>query len=201
MLGTFAFALSGIRFAAAKHFDMLGAWTVGLATAVGGGTIRDIMLGLEPFWITNTSYIICTTVALICVMMFSKYLARLNSAWFIFDTIGLALFNVIGIEKTINMGLPSWTAVAMGCITGVAGGIMRDILINEMPLIFRKEIYAMACIAGGVIYTICHHFGVMPALTAIISIVTVVTIRTLSVANHWHLPLVKPRPDDMHTIE
>ncbi len=190
-LGTFAFALSGIRLASAKHFDIFGAWIVGLATAIGGGTIRDLMLGLQPFWTTNSIYFICCAFAVVWVMVFRKYLVRQDHAWFLFDTIGLALFNVIGIEKAYGMGLPSWIAITMGCITGAAGGIIRDVLINEVPLIFRKEIYAMACAAGGILYALCHRLGVSADVSALFSIFTVIAIRTLAVRYHWHLPVVR----------
>ncbi len=190
-IGTFAFALSGIRLASAKHFDVFGAWIVGMATAIGGGTMRDLMLGLQPFWMTNSIYFIWCAVAVVWVMVFRTYLVRQKNAWFIFDTIGLALFNVIGIEKTLNMGLPAWTAITMGGMTGAAGGIIRDVLINEIPLIFRKEIYAMACVAGGLVYIIGTHFGLSTNVNAILSSLTVIIIRLLAVKYHWHLPVVK----------
>ena len=117
-IGTFAFALSGIRLASAKHFDVFGAWIVGMSTAIGGGTMRDLMLGVNPFWMTNSIYFICCGLAVIWVMAYGKYLIRQKNTLFIFDTIGLALFNVIGIEKTLNMGFPYWTAITMGTITG-----------------------------------------------------------------------------------
>lgn len=190
-IGTFAFALSGIRLASAKQFDVFGAWIVGMATAIGGGTLRDLMLGLQPFWMTNSSYFICCAVAVLWVMLFRKYMVRQNNAWFIFDTIGLALFNVIGIEKTLNLGLPAWTAITMGGVTGAGGGIIRDVLINEEPLIFRKEIYAMACVAGGLIYVAGGEMGMGPNANAFLSSLTVIIIRILAVRRHWHLPVVK----------
>lgn len=162
-VGTMAFAISGIRMASSKRFDWFGALIVGMATAVGGGTIRDLMLGVSPFWLTNKIYVICCIIALLWVITFGKYLIRQHNTWFIFDTIGLALFNVIGIEKTLQMGFPLWTSIIMGCITGAAGGVIRDILINEVPLIFRKEIYAVACIAGGLVYVACFRLLGLPA--------------------------------------
>ncbi len=190
-VGTFAFALSGIRLASAKRFDVFGAWIVGMATAIGGGTIRDLMLGLHPFWMTNSAYFICCAVAVIWVMIFRRYLVQQSNAWFLFDTIGLALFNVIGIEKTLNMGMPYWTAITMGGVTGAAGGVIRDVLINEVPLIFRKEIYAMACVAGGIVYIIGDKCGLSTDVNALLSSVTVIAIRLLAVKYHWHLPVVK----------
>ncbi len=191
-IGTMAFAVSGIRMASSKRFDWFGALIVGMATAIGGGTIRDLMIGVSPFWLTNKIYIICCMISLLWVIVFGKYLIRQHNTWFIFDTIGLALFNVIGIEKTLQMGFPLWTSIMMGCITGAAGGVIRDILINEVPLIFRKEIYAMACIAGGVVYVTCFKFFGLPAeLNALFSSITVIVIRVLSVKYHWHLPVLK----------
>lgn len=190
-VGTLAFAVSGIRLASSKRFDLFGAYIVGMATAIGGGTIRDLMLGLSPFWMTNSIYFACCALALLWVMVFGKYLIRQQNTWFIFDTIGLALFNVVGIEKTLTMGLPGWTAITMGCITGAAGGIIRDVLINEVPLIFRKEIYALACIGGGIAYILCRHWGLDVDMTAMLSSFVVILIRVLAVRFHWHLPVLK----------
>ena len=190
-VGTFAFALSGIRLASAKHFDIFGAWIVGMATAIGGGTLRDFMLGVNPFWMTNGIYFICCALAVVWVMAFGKYLIRQSNTWFIFDTIGLALFHVIGIEKTLNMGFPYWTAITMGSITGAAGGVIRDVFINEVPLIFRKEIYALACVAGGIVYMLCNMAGMSPEVNALLSIFTVMVMRILAVKYKWHLPILQ----------
>ena len=190
-IGTFAFAISGIRLASAKRFDWFGAYVVGFVTAIGGGTIRDIMLGIPPFWMTNPVYIICCGLSLLYVILFGKKIIRQQSTWFIFDTIGLALFNITGLEKTLNMGYPVWTAVIMGCVTGAAGGVIRDILINEVPLVFRKDIYAMACIAGGIVYIIGYSEGLQAEVNAILSAIIVISIRTLAVKYHWQLPILK----------
>lgn len=190
-IGTMAFAISGIRLASAKKFDWFGAYIVGMATAIGGGTLRDVMLGIPPFWMTNSIYIICCGLALLWVILFGKRIIRQQSTWFIFDTIGLALFNIIGIEKTINMHYPLWMAVIMGSVTGAAGGVIRDILINEIPLIFRKDIYAVACILGGIIYIIAYKIDMPAEISAILSAFTVIIIRILAVKYHWQLPILK----------
>jgi len=194
-IGTFAFAISGIRLASAKHFDVFGAWIVGMATAIGGGTIRDLMLGVNPFWMTNSIYFICCGLAVFWVMAYGKYLIRQKNTLFIFDTIGLALFNVIGIEKTLNMGFPYWTAITMGTITGAAGGVIRDVFINEVPLIFRKEIYALACVAGGLIYILGVRLGMSVEINALLSSFMVIVIRVLAVKYHWVLPRLKGEED------
>lgn len=191
-VGTMAFAVSGIRLASSKRFDWFGALIVGMATAIGGGTIRDVMLGVTPFWLTNSIYIICCAISLVWVVLFGKYLIRQQNTLFIFDTIGLALFNVIGVEKALQFGFPYWTAVVMGSITGAGGGVIRDILINEVPLIFRKEIYAMACVAGGVIYVLLHALTDCSAeMNALLSSVVVIVVRVLAVRHHWHLPVLR----------
>lgn len=191
IVGTIAFAISGIRLAASKEFDWFGGYVVGLATAIGGGTTRDVMLGVTPFWMTNSIYIICTAVALAMVVVFKKSLVGLNHTWFIFDTFGLGLFMIAGIQKTLYLGHPFWVAIIMGCITGAAGGVMRDVLINEVPLIFRKEIYAMACIIGGLVYQGCSLLGFDVTITVIASFLTVVVVRVLAVKYHISLPHLK----------
>ena len=126
-IGTFAFAISGIRLASAKRFDWFGAYVVGLATAIGGGTIRDVLLDVTPGWMTDPIYLICTGLALLWVICFGRWLIRLNNTFFIFDTIGLALFTVVGVGKSIALGYPFWVAIIMGSITGAAGGVIRDV--------------------------------------------------------------------------
>lgn len=156
ILGTLAFAISGIRLASAKRFDWFGAYVVGFTTAIGGGTVRDLMLSLTPFWMLDSTYLFVTAGALLIVIVSGPYLIRFNNTFFIFDAIGLGLFTVVGIEKTLAAGFPLWVGIIMGTITGAAGGVLRDILINEEPLIFRKEIYALACVFGGVVFGLCQ---------------------------------------------
>lgn len=190
-IATIAAAISGIRLSSAKNFDLFGAYIIGVVTAVGGGTMRDLMLGIQPFWMTSSRYFLCCGLALLWVMAFGKKIIRQNNTWFIFDTIGLALFNTIGVEKSIGLGMPLWTAVTMGCVTGAAGGVLRDIFINEVPLIFRKEIYAMACIAGGIAYIIGLKQGIDPEVNALLSSAIVIAIRLLAVKFKWQLPILK----------
>lgn len=189
--GTLAFAISGIRLASAKKFDLFGAYVVGVTTAIGGGTMRDLMLGHPPFWMTAPSYLICSGVALLWVIVFRKLLVRQDNTWFLFDTIGLALFTVTGMEKTLQAGYPFWTAIIMGAITGAGGGVLRDVFINEAPLIFRKEIYALACVIGGLGYWAGHAAGLSTTANAFICAATVVIIRLLAVKYKLHLPVLK----------
>ena len=190
-VGTFAFAISGIRLASAKRFDWFGAYVVGFVTAIGGGTIRDLLLDLTPGWMTDPIYLICTGMALLWVILFGKYLIHLHNTFFIFDSIGLALFTVVGLGKTLACGYPIWVAIIMGSITGAAGGVIRDVFINEIPLIFRKEIYAMACVVGGAVYWICSFFVPDPVIAQIVCGVTVFITRILAVKYQICLPTLK----------
>ncbi|MBP6356013.1 MAG: trimeric intracellular cation channel family protein [Paludibacter sp.] len=193
--GTFAFAISGIRLASAKRFDWFGAYVVGLVTAIGGGTTRDILLDVTPFWMQQPSYLIITGIALLCVIAFGRQLIRLNNTFFIFDAIGLGLFVVVGIERSIQAGFPFWVSIIMGMITGSVGGIMRDILINEVPLIFRKDIYALACVLGGIVFYVCSEFGIPSEITQVLSATSVILMRIIAVRFHLGLPALKGHDD------
>lgn len=187
-LGTFAFAISGIRHAAAKKFDWFGGFVCGIAVAIGGGTIRDVMLGVTPFWMTSSIYIICTIFAQVFVIVFSKSLKRLDNTWFAFDTLGLALFTIAGMQKTLACGFPFWIAIIMGCMTGCAGGVIRDVLLNNIPVIFHKEIYALASIVGGVTYWVMYSLGIDVSVTVVTVFSVVCVIRYLAVRFHISLP-------------
>jgi uncharacterized membrane protein YeiH len=190
--GTFAFAISGIRLASAKQFDWFGAYVVGIVTAVGGGTVRDILLNTTPFWMEQPSYLIVSGLALLFVIAFRKYVIRLDNTFFIFDAIGLGLFVIVGVVKTLDFGFPMWVAIVMGTITGSFGGMMRDILINEEPLIFRKDIYALACVAGGLVYYVCTLLSAPSSLSQFIAAISVFIIRILAVKYHISVPVLKP---------
>ena len=189
-IGTFAFAISGIRLASAKRFDWFGAYVVGFVTAIGGGTIRDVLLGVTPGWMTDPIYLICTGLALLWVILFGKHLIHLHNTFFIFDSIGLALFTVVGVGKSIALGYPFWVAIIMGSITGAAGGVIRDVFINEIPLIFRKEIYAMACVVGGTAYWLCDLLGMQSYACQVVGGVSVFVTRILAVKYNICLPIL-----------
>ena len=195
ILGTLAFAISGIRLASAKRFDWFGAYVVGFTTAIGGGTLRDLMLSLTPFWMLDSSYLVVTAFALGIVVVYGRYLIRLNNTFFIFDAIGLGLFTVVGAEKTLGAGFPLWVAVIMGTITGAAGGVLRDILINEEPLIFRKEIYALACVFGGLVYGGGLAAGLSGATLQIVTALSVIAVRIVAVRFGLRLPTLRQNWD------
>ena len=162
-LGTFAFAISGLRLASEKQFDLFGAFIVGLATAVGGGTIRDVMIGVSPFWMNQWIYLFIVLLAVLAFLFLHKFISEIAQTIFLFDTIGLGLFTIVGFQKTFDAGFPFYTCIIMGMCTGAAGGVIRDILINEVPLIFRRDIYAIACLVGGLFLGSC------PCCTPIVS--------------------------------
>ena len=191
VLGTFTFVVSGIRQASAKHFDWFGGFVCGIAVAIGGGTVRDVMLGVTPFWMTSSLYMSCAVLALLFTVVFSRSLKKLDNAWFVFDTLGLGLFTVAGIQKTLECGHTFWVAIIMGCITGSAGGVMRDVFLNNIPVIFQKEIYATACVAGGFIYWGLALLNLSVTWMAAITFVVVCSIRFLAVKYHITFPTLK----------
>ncbi|MDE6717393.1 MAG: trimeric intracellular cation channel family protein [Muribaculaceae bacterium] len=190
VVGTIAFAISGIRLAAYKHFDIFGAYTIGLVTATGGGTLRDVLLNLPVFWLQTPVYLAVTAISLIIVVIFRRVLVSHDRILFTFDAIGLALFVVIGIQKTLAAGYPMWGAIVMGTVTGSFGGVVRDILINEEPLFFRKDIYATACVAGGVAYWIIALFGGSELLQQISCAFIVILLRVCALKYNWALPVL-----------
>ncbi|MDE6384384.1 MAG: trimeric intracellular cation channel family protein [Paramuribaculum sp.] len=188
VLGTVAFAISGIRLAAAKNFDWFGAYIVGLVTAIGGGTLRDLLLDIPVFWMQTWWYLAVTALSLVLVIVFRNILVSRDRLLFIFDSIGLALFCVIGIQKTLAVGYPMWVATVNGVITGAFGGVLRDILINEEPLVFRKDIYATACLAGALVYWVIMLCGGTPFAQQLSCGLTVILIRFLALRYSLSLP-------------
>lgn len=193
-LGTLAFAISGIRLAAGKGLDWFGAYVVGFVTAVGGGTIRDILLDIKPFWLVQPSYLIITALGLIFTIIFRRQVVRLNHSLFVFDAIGLGLFVVVGVAKSYAAGFPWWVAVIMGTVTGSFGGLLRDVLINETPLIFRTDFYASACVLGSIIYVLMGRYSSLPIeWVQFISAISVFVFRVLAVVLHIQLPTFNPK--------
>lgn len=191
LVGTFAFAISGIRLASGKNIDWFGAYIIGLVTAIGGGTTRDLLLDITPFWMLTPIYLITTGVALLAALAFKGKILRWGNTLFLFDAIGLGLFTIVGISKSLEAGLSFWVCIMMGTITGVVGGVIRDILINEVPLIFRKDIYALACVAGGIIYFICQQFHFSVSISEATAALTVILIRIIAVKYHVQLPRLR----------
>ncbi len=190
VIGTVACAISGIRLAAPKKFDWFGAYTVGLVTAIGGGTLRDLLLDIPVFWMQTWWYLGVTALSLATVIIFRSILVSKDKILFIFDSIGLALFCVIGITKTLAIDYPMWVAVIMGIITGAFGGVIRDILINEEPLVFRKDIYATACLAGSLVYWLLRNTGCSVMVQQLACAAVIIVIRVLTLRYNLSLPVL-----------
>lgn len=192
LLGTFAFAISGIRLASGKQIDWFGAYIIGLVTAIGGGTLRDLLLDVTPFWMTDAKYFLTTGVALFATLLFKDKMFKWGSTLFLFDTIGLGLFTVVGLTKSLDTGLPIWVCIVMGTITGSVGGVVRDVLLNEVPLVFQKDIYALTSVAGGGVYFLCSYFHLPTGITETTTALTVIVFRFIAVKFHIHLPQLQP---------
>ena len=182
------FAISGVLTAIHKKFDVVGATIIGLVTAIGGGTLRDLLIGSTPVgWMQNEIYLYIIAAAVPVCYFFKSTIQKWRKSGFIFDTIGIGLFTILGIEKTMSLGLSPVIALLMGVTSAVFGGVIRDVLCNEVPLIFRREIYASACLVGGIIFLLLEHFSLFQGWNIVISISVVFVIRILAVRNGWHL--------------
>lgn len=188
IIGVFLFAVSGVLTAIDNDFDVVGSAVIGFVTALGGGSLRDMLIGEAPVgWMLNPLYLWVILIAVICSYLFKGYILRLKKSMFLFDTIGIGLFTILGIEKTLNVGLDTPIALTMGVVGAVFGGVIRDVLTNIVPLIFRQEIYASACLAGGIIFIILSKISVWNEFNMIVSMLVVIIIRYLSVKRNWSL--------------
>lgn len=188
---TLFYAISGVRLAAVKKFDWFGAYTIGFITAIGGGTMRDVFLKCNPFWMLDPWYCIATFVGFILVIAMKKKLVKIEGTFYIFDAIGLGLFVDVGIYKTLMLGFPMWVAIIMGTITGAMGGVIRDIFINEEPLVFRKEIYATACIGGGIIYWLVGLIGGDSVAQLLTCAAFIIILRFYAVKHNLSFPILR----------
>jgi|TARA_R110000737_G_scaffold85300_2_gene117807 uncharacterized membrane protein YeiH len=187
-IGIFVFAISGVLTAIDKGFDVVGASIIGMVTALGGGTLRDVMIGETPVaWMQNQSYLIIIFFAILSSYLFKNRIMKLKKSMFVFDTIGIGLFTVLGLEKTLYIGLDVPVALLMGIVTAVFGGVLRDVLCAEIPLIFRKEIYASACLAGGLVFLLLTKLTDNLAISMAASMLTVFIIRYFSIKRKWSL--------------
>lgn len=190
LIGTFVFAISGIRIASRTNMDVFGASVVGFVTAIGGGTVRDLLLDSHPItWMADMTYPLIILAAVPFTFLVGKRLDNYSKTIFIFDTIGIALFTIIGMQKALSFGLNPFMAGMMGMISAVVGGITRDVLCREVPLIFRKEIYATACLLGAVVFYLGLEFNFPENLNYLITTAVIITIRTVSIK--WNLSLPK----------
>ena len=189
ILGTFAFAVSGAFLAMQKRLDHFGVLVLSFVTAIGGGTLLDMMIGNLPVsWLRNETPILVIIFAAVTTMFFSRYLKHLTTTLFIFDALGLGLFTLIGIDLAIEKEFSPGVCIALGTITACFGGVIRDVLLNEVPLVFRKEIYALACIAGGFLYFLLLRSGLANEMANIICILAIFIIRVIAFRYKISLP-------------
>lgn len=189
ILGTFSFAVSGAFLAMEKKLDPFGVLVLSFVTAIGGGTLRDIMIGNLPVsWLRNETATIVIFSSAVATMFFGRYLKHLTTTLFLFDALGLGLFTVVGIKLGMDKHFSMGVCITLGTITACFGGVIRDVLLNSVPLLFRKEIYAMACIAGGLIYFLLRAMKLNADVTTIICILIIFAIRLLAVRVKLSLP-------------
>lgn len=191
IIGTVVFAISGAMSAATKRLDLFGALFTGFITAVGGGSLRDMLLGATPVvWLVDLNYVIAIVVGVGLTFMFQPAIAKLRKTLFLFDTIGIATFTIIGLNKALVYDIHPLLAVILGVMTAVMGGVMRDTFVNDIPLIFRKEIYATACVFGALVYLGLDYLGVSQYVSLLLTVVLIIAIRLLSIRFHLRLPVI-----------
>jgi len=193
LFGTFIFAISGVLTAIQKKFDIVGSLVIGFVTAVGGGTLRDLLIGRFPVgWLNDRNYFIVIVVGYFVAYLLKSKILKFKKSMFLFDTIGIGLFTILGIQIALQQNLTVEYCLIMGVISACFGGVIRDVLTNEIPLIFRREIYAVACFIGGVVYLLLTRFSTFENVNIVISIFTVILIRYYSVKYEWSLNFSDP---------
>ena len=189
ILGTFAFAVSGAFSAMEKKLDPFGILVIAFVTAIGGGTLRDILVGNVPVnWMNNSVTIIVILGSAILAMLFSTTLKKFNTGLFLFDALGLGLFTIVGVEIGIKYGFNAMVSVSLGTITACFGGVLRDVLLNKVPLIFQKEIYALACIIGAILYYYLYGVNINDDVAKVACIILIFIIRFIAVRYKLSLP-------------
>ncbi len=192
ILGTIAFAISGSLAAMNKKLDPFGVFVIAFVTAVGGGTLRDVMIGRTPVaWMTELDYVYLIVLGYALALIFRKKLDRFRISLFLFDTIGLGVFTLIGLQKGLETGLHPAICIALGTMTACFGGVIRDILCNEIPVIFRREIYATICLAGGILFFVLKRFDLNENVLSITVAVFMIALRILAVTYRWTLQPVE----------
>jgi uncharacterized membrane protein YeiH len=190
ILGTLAFAISGVLTALNKRLDPFGILIIAFVAAVGGGTLRDILIGANVAWMRDLTYVYVIFGSTVFAVLFRKRLGYIRRSLFLFDTIGIALYTIVGVEKGISAGFSPVICVALGTMTACFGGVLRDILCNDIPIIFRKEIYATACILGASAYFLLLKTPISPDFIVVISGSIVIIVRLLAVYFNLSLPSI-----------
>ena len=191
ILGTFAFAISGALVALDQDLDLFGVLIIGFVTAVGGGMLRDILIDAHPInWMGDLNYLYTIFTGVFITLLFKSKILPLSKALFIFDTVGISVFTLLGLKKGLSFELHPLISLIMGMISAVFGGVLRDVLTNKVPLIFQKEIYASACLAGGIVFLLLRLTTLSADLNFIISASVIITIRLVVVKFELELPKI-----------
>jgi len=191
ILGTIAFAISGVLIAINKKMDLFGILIIAFVTAVGGGTLRDILIGQTPVsWMKDMTFTYVILGSAVFAIIARRKINYLRTSLFLFDTIGIGLYTVVGVEKGISAGLHPIISIALGTISACFGGVIRDMLCNEIPVIFRKEIYATACILGGLSYFLLRKLPIDSNVVFVIAGLIVIVVRLLAVKFKIALPSI-----------
>jgi uncharacterized membrane protein YeiH len=186
--GTFSFAVAGAMAAMEKKLDPFGVIILAFVTAIGGGTVRDVLLGVKPVsWLLDMQTVSIILSGSILSLFFASRIRKFFSLITLFDALGLGFFTITGMEKAIGFGLQPGICIALGTISGCFGGVIRDVLLNNVPLVFRKEIYASASIAGGIVYYLMRS-NMGNEMAFIIGFTTIVLLRLLALHFRWSLP-------------
>lgn len=189
LVGTLVFAISGALAVKDENRDWLAAGFTGFITAIGGGSLRDVLLGSYPLaWVEDVWILYTILIGVALAFLFTEFLEKLRKTMFLFDTIGIGLFAIIGTEKALSLGVRPEVAAIMGMFSAVMGGVLRDTFTNKTPVILQKEIYASACLGGGIVYLILDHLEIDRNLNMIISIALIIGIRLLAVKFNLALP-------------
>lgn len=189
LIGTFVFAISGALAVRDREHDLFGAGFTGFITAIGGGSLRDILLGAYPLvWIGDIFFLYAILAGIFTAFIFPKIMLKLRRTMFLFDTLGIGFFTVLGVEKSLSLGFRPEIAAIMGMFSAVMGGVFRDTLVNEIPILFRKEIYASACLAGAILYLLLNYFGLSRDINLLLSISVIISIRLIAVKYKLSLP-------------
>ena len=189
IIGTAAFSISGVFAAMEKKLDIFGIFIIAFITAIGGGTIRDVIIGDFPVsWMRSNNYSIVIFLSAAVAILFYKLIKDYGKVLLVFDSIGIGFFTVLGIHKGIEFNFSAGLCVALGTITACFGGLIRDIALNRIPHIFHKEIYATACIFGGILYFVLLKTTLPGAVLDAICISTIVVVRLIAVKYNWSLP-------------
>ena len=192
MIGVIACAVAGTLLAQHKGFDIAGCILVSMANAIGGGTIRDVILDRHPlFWMTDLNYVIVITITSLALQIFFHLYHKIDSAVKFFDAIGLAAFSVIGLKVALCQGVSPVIAILMGVCTAIVGGLLRDIICNEIPLVLQKEIYITASVIGSCFYFAMEALGLQTGMNDLITLGVIFCIRVLALVFDWHLPSIR----------